>query len=205
MDIRYFSFIGENQAMGNFPLNNLRLMQSDLRHWETIDEMALFVKNGGFWTLDYLKEYSELNNLPRVSPLISITKFEDGECYLHDGNHRSVATWLGDRTYLREDEYVLTESTYDYYLEFAPHNNWYTPFDPRTHVRTPDFAKFKKSAKEFCEKFKIYPTETWSVGISNHAMAEPWLVKHEHEYMMPRDLNFLPELALLKNKVQSAK
>ena len=196
MDLRYFSFMGEKkESMGNFPLEKLHLMQTDLRHWDTIDEMALFVKNGGFWTLDYLKEYAELNNLSRVSPLISITKFEDGECYLHDGNHRCVSTWLGGRTHLREDEYVLTEWTYEYYTEFAPHNNWYTPFDPRTHARTPDFAEFKRAAKEFCQKHNV----------TNMMMFEPWLVKHEHEYMMDRELEYLPELAELKIKAQTTK
>lgn len=213
MDLRYFSFTEENkkeerinpgyftwmgekkESIGNFPLDRLRTMQSDLRHWDTIQEMAVFVRNGGFWTLDYLKEYSELNNLTRVSPLIAITKFEDGEYYLHDGHHRCVATWLGDRNFLREDEYVLTEWTYDYYTEFAPHNNWFTPFDPRTHVRTPDFAQFKKAAREFCLKHHV----------TNMMYAEPWLLKHEHEYMVPRELNFLPELANLKNNAQITK
>lgn len=204
MDLRYFSFIGEKEVE-MFPLKTLRLMQTDLRHWETIDEMALFVKKGGFWTEDYLKEYSELHNLSRVSPLISITKFEDGECYLHDGNHRCVATWLGGRKHLRPDEYVLSEATYDYYTEFAPHNNWFTPFDPRTHARKPDFAAFKKSAKEFCEKFHIFPTHSFSVGVSNEAMAEPWLLQHQHEYLMPRELEYLPELAEFKNRVQTTK
>ena len=192
----YFSFVGEvKESVGNFPLEKLRLMQSDLRHWDSMEEMSLFVKNGGFWTQDYLKEYSELNNLPSVSPLIAITKFEDGECYIHDGHHRCVATWLGERKFLREDEYILKEWTYDYYTEFAPHNNWFTPFDPRTHVRKPDFAAFKKAAREFCQKYLL-----------NHLMmAEPWLMKHQHEYLVPRELEFLPELASIKNTVQPTK
>jgi hypothetical protein len=181
--------------MSNFPvcrttgcldLNNLLVLQSDLRHWADIKSMCEYVQNGGFWTQQYMEEYSKINKLPRVSPIISISEFEDGKRFVHDGHHRCVATWLAGRMYLRPDEYNLLDWNYEEYLEIAPHNNWYTPFDPRIHVRTADFANFKKEARE---RFQTDPEA-----------ALKWLQESLDEFRTPRNINTVPELAkLFKN------
>ena len=169
-----------------YPLNTLRVMQADLRHWDHMKEMVAFVKGGGFWTQEYLEQYSREQKLPRVSPLIAISRFEDGLDFLHDGHHRCVATWMAGRDYLRSDEFVLSNWVYEDYLEIAPHNNWYTPFNPKTHVRTADFAKFKAEAKE---RFANDP----------HAAVD-WLYEHLQDFRTDRAIKYVPELAAIVSK-----
>lgn len=164
-----------------FPLSDLLVMQSDLRHWDDLKSMIAYVQKGGFWTPEYLSEYAKEKGLDRISPIIALSRFEDGSIFLHDGHHRCVATWLGGRDYLRSDEYTRSDWTYDDYLEIAPHNGWYTPFDPRTHVRTADFGAFKKEARI---RFNQDPME-----------AVDWLYEHMGDFRTPRTLSYLPELA----------
>jgi len=166
-----------------FPLKDLLVLQADLRHWTDVDSMIEHVKNGGFWTKEYLEEYSLLKKLPRVSPIIAISSFEDGVKFVHDGHHRCVATWLGGRDYLRSDEFLISEWKYEEYLEIAPHNNWYTPFNPKTHVRTPDFAEFKVQAKL---RFKDNPKE-----------AADWLYENLDEFRTVRTIDSVADLAKL--------
>lgn len=170
----------------HFPLKELRVMQDDLRHWDTMKEMVAFVKEGGFWTQEYLEKYSKKKKLPRVSPLIAISRFEDGVDFLHDGHHRCVATWLGGREFLIPDEYQITPWIYDDYLDIAPQNNWYTPFNPKTHVRTADFAKFKAEAKERFQK--------------DQKEAVDWLYDHLDDFRTVRTIKNVPELAAIINK-----
>lgn len=163
-------------------LSNLIVMQSDLRNWK-IEPLISHVKNGGFWTEDFLTEYSKKNNLTRVSPKIAISRFEDGLLFLHDGHHRCAATWLGGRDYLRDDEYSIVDWKYSEYLEIAPENNWFTPFDPRIHVRTADFSKFKREAKEKFEK--------------DFESAKIWLFQHFDDFRAERNIKYVPELAAI--------
>ena len=137
--------------MQNLLLKNLMVLQADLRHRNDIQTMAEYVKNGGYWTKECLEEYSKSQKLTRISPVIAISQFEDGLQFIHDGLHRSVSTWLGGRDYLRPDEFVLTNWKYEEYEEISPQNNWYTPFNPKIHLRVADLSVFKKEAKE---KFK---------------------------------------------------
>ena len=160
---------------------DLLIMQSDLRHTNDIKEMANYVANGGFWTKEFLKEYSLRNSLERVSPLISISRFEDGCLFVHDGNHRVCSVWLGGRSYLREDEYFITNWKYSDYLEISPQKNWFTPFNPKTHVRTADFFQFKKEAKQMFE--------------DDPENASLWLKNNYHRYRVERKINSIMELA----------
>jgi hypothetical protein len=161
-------------------LEDLFVMQDDLRHWSNLAEMVEYVQGGGFWTPTYLVEFAASKGL-KVSPIIQISHFEDDFHYLHDGHHRCVATWLGGRNYLREDEYRLKEWKYDQYLEISHANGWYTPFDPRLHVRTADFADFKRKAKE---RFLADPVK-----------AEKWVRDHGRCYRRDRTFGVVPELA----------
>ncbi len=113
--------------------------------------MIDFVKSGGFWTIEQLKRYATSTNTYCCFP-IQINEFEDGFKCLHDGHHRCVSTYLAGRDYLRRDEYQITCWTYREYLEINHENRWYTPFDPRTHLRTHDISDFKaKAYKLFCK------------------------------------------------------
>lgn len=164
-------------------LSNLLVMQSDLRHWDDIQSMIEYVKDGGFWTAEYLASYAKEKNLTRISPLISVSSFEDDSDFVHDGHHRCVATWLGGRDFLRDDEFNLSKWEYKDYLEIAPENNWYTPFNPKTHVRTADFAAFKKEARDRFQQD------------ANAAL--DWLYNNFQQFRTPRTIHTVPELAKL--------
>ena len=166
-------------------LSNLLVMQSNLRHTNDMSQMISYVANGGFWTQEFLNEYSLRNSLPRVSPLISVTRFEDGLCFIHDGNHRTCSVHLGGRDYLREDEYFITDWKYSDYMEVNPKKNWYTPFDPKTHVRIADFSDFKKEA---IVKFKL-----------DYKNAIDWLNENLYRFRTKRVIYTIKELA---NKLQ---
>ena len=128
-------------------IDALIVTQDGLRDWSVIDSMTLFVKNGGLWNEDSLKSHAESNS-KKNGPIISISKFEDGKLYVHDGHHRVCATLLAGREHLYESEYKLSEWKYYDYLELNISNNWFTPFDPRTHFRLNDFSNFKKIVKD---------------------------------------------------------
>lgn len=162
-------------------IDQLMVTHNHLRHKENLHEMVQYVANGGLWTAEFLKKFSESKGLSRVSPLIQLSRFEDGVVYLHDGHHRAVSTFLAGRYTLDPAEYQITEWTYPEYLEISHANGWYTPFDPRIHTRTPDFAKFKKQAKE---KFLIDPIE-----------AEKWILDNQNLYREPRKYKFVSEFA----------
>ena len=122
------------------------VMQDDLRHPAQIPEMINFVKQGGFWTQRVLTDYAEKNQLTRICPLKEIIEFPDKKYMTHDGHHRLVSIFLGGRDYIREDEFVIKNWTYEDYLEINFSNNWVTPFDPRIEIRLAEIGKFKKHA-----------------------------------------------------------
>jgi hypothetical protein len=170
-------------------LSNLLVMQSSLRHTNDMSQMISYVANGGFWTQEFLNEYSLRNSLPRVSPLISVTRFEDGLCFIHDGNHRTCSVYLGGRDYLREDEYFITDWKYSDYMEINPKKNWYTPFDPKVHARTADFFAFKAEAKLIFEKEP------------HNALS--WLENNYHKYRVKKQIHSVIELANeIKGKIK---
>ena len=160
-------------------IDQLIVTHNYLRHKEDLHEMIQYVADGGLWTAEFLKKYSKSKGLNRVSPLIQLSRFEDGAVYLHDGHHRVVSTLLAGRSILDSTEYQITEWTYPDYLEISHTNGWYTPFDPRSHTRIPDFTKFKKQAKE---RFLIDPVE-----------AEKWILNNQNLYCEPRKYKFIPE------------
>lgn len=174
-----------------FYLNNLKVMQADLRYWDQMPDMIAYVKSGGLWIQENLEQYSKQKKLARISPLITISEFEDNAHFLHDGHHRCVATWLAGRKFLYPQEFQMNSWLYDDYLEIAPHNNWYTPFNPKTHVRTADFAKFKIEAKE---RFSKDPIE-----------AVDWLYQHLEDFRTIRKINYVADLAafFIKQKEES--
>lgn len=168
---------------------DLFVSQTNLRHLSDLKSMINYVKSGGFWTPDHLQQFATQNNLTRISPIIQVSRFEDGKLFIHDGHHRGVATYLGERTYLRADEYKISDWKYENYLEINHGNGWYTPFDPRIHLRTPDFAKFKQLARE---KFSENP-ET----------AIQWILEHYDLFRQDRKIHGIYTIADLSEKFKS--
>jgi hypothetical protein len=128
-------------------IDNLIVTQHRLRYMSHIPAMVDFIENGGVWSLDVLERYAAIHHPGKVSPLIQISQFEDGECYIHDGHHRIVTMYLGGRHMLHPEEYKVTQWTYDQYLEINVQAGWFTPFDPRTHCRKEDLALYKIAMK----------------------------------------------------------
>ncbi len=127
-------------------LEDVWITQEALRKCCQLERMIEFVRGGGFWTRAALNDWSRNHGMPEKTPLIQVSRFEDGKRFWHDGHHRIVATYAGGRDFLREDEYEIADWTYALYLqndEEALENHWYTPFDPRTEVRLEDFNGFK--------------------------------------------------------------
>lgn len=127
---------------------SLIVTQHELRYLDHIPQMVEFVKQEGVWNRKTLVDYASRYHPGRISPLIQISRFPDGQDFIHDGHHRLVTTWIGGRKVIFPEEYEVTEWTYDLYLEINLAVGWVTPFDPRTHCRKPDLHDFKKLVKE---------------------------------------------------------
>jgi len=150
--------------------------QSSLRNINQIHDMVDFVNSGGFWTQDELIKYSKVSGNPCCG-LIQIHKLDDSFSVLHDGHHRMVATFLSKRDYLREDEYEIKSWPYldpekkTGYLDINHENGWYTPFDPRTHLRVADIKEFKQLARIMFE--------------SNPERAIQWIEENSSKFRTP--------------------
>lgn len=162
-------------------IDKLIVTHNHLRHEDDLVKMIPYVKNGGLWTKEHLEEFSRKMGFSRISPLIQLSRFEDNQIFIHDGHHRLISTYLAGRDILYPEEYVISNWKYSDYLEINHKNGWYTPFDPRTHTRTPDFAQFKKLARE---KFVDNPKE-----------AEQWILENQNMYREKRKYLFVPEMA----------
>jgi hypothetical protein len=163
-------------------LHRLLVTQDSLRKSCQIDMMVEHVRSDGFWTRDVLDAWAEANHIPRSSPLIQITEFEDdGRQYVHDGHHRLCATFLGGRFQLRDDEYELTRCPYAHYLEYNPEGGWFTPFDPRTEVRVADFSGYKQQAL--------------ALHRQDRASGERFARENHGRYAVPRTVHTVRDLA----------
>lgn len=116
--------------------------------------------------LEYIESGGKFNKESIEGPLICFTKFEDGKLFIRDGLHRLCAVQIGRRYppsgfeefTLEPDEYMIEEMTYSMFLEINLDKGFYTPFDPRTHVRKPDFSDFKNKVLQLLSDKKD-PTE----------------------------------------------
>ena len=127
---------------------SLIVTQHELRYLGQIPQMVEFIRQKGVWNKEALTEHARFYHPGRISPLIQISRFPDGQDFIHDGHHRIATTWLGGRKVIYPEEYEVTEWTYELYLEINLSVGWVTPFDPRTHVRKPELHAFKKLVKE---------------------------------------------------------
>jgi hypothetical protein len=168
-------------------LSDLIVMQQELRYPECLPQMIDHVKDGGLWDRAYLSSFAKANNL-RQSPLIQISRFPDGLLFLHDGHHRSVASFLGGRKEYYPEEYQIKNWTYDQYSSINFDIGFVTPFDPRTQVRKADLASFKKKIKTLAAENQEYAREiVW--------LASKGLCEARDIYWEPRKIKTIAELA----------
>lgn len=125
--------------------------QGALRNWEQVGRMTDFVASRGVFDRKSLDTYAAEWGL-RLSPLIQVSRFEDGQMFLHDGHHRVYSIWKGGRLVLIECEFEVTDWTYAQYLEVNASQGWYTPFDPRSEVRLPDFRSWKMEVEAYLDR-----------------------------------------------------
>jgi hypothetical protein len=134
---------------GLLQLDMLGIMHDEIRHKHQVVTMSWLVRDGLFWTRDVLRAHADKHHTP-VPRLIAIAHFPDGRMMIRDGHHRCLATYLGGRSCLRHDEYIVETYTYEMYAEINFEAGFVTPFDPRTEVRVPDFTAFRQ------EVFRLY-------------------------------------------------
>jgi hypothetical protein len=120
-------------------IRDLAVTQDGFRDEGQIDQMVKFVSDGGIFTKEALLAHG------KTDYLIKISRFPDGRLFIHDGHHRIAAIYLGGRKWIREDEFVIKDWTYEDYrtvnLDCTP--PWITPFDPRFQIRIMDYSDFK--------------------------------------------------------------
>jgi len=131
-------------------IQQLKIIQDELRNPKDIIPMAKFVVGGGIFCLGHLAEY--LDVLPSEDLLIELVRFPDGEVYVHDGHHRAVAIYLAGRKFLHEDEYYLVERSYEDYQDIVFMRNGYyfgyvTPFNVKSEARFGDISAWKHRVK----------------------------------------------------------
>lgn len=156
-------------------INNLIVTQNGLRNLEQVKSMIYFVRDDGIFDRHVIK-----------NKLIAINVFEDGKHYIHDGHHRVAAVYLsGKRDHLYQEEYFITHLPYIRYIEANFDNNWYTPFDPRTHLRLLDFFDFKNNV----------------IALANDCRekAIEYIAANSSEYLVPRS-NIYHIKEILANK-----
>jgi hypothetical protein len=100
---------------------------------------------------------------------------------VHDGHHRLVATYLAGRAFLDPAEYRVTPWTFTDYLAVNFAAGWVTPFDPRTQVRTADFAVWKRQVLEAAQR--------------DRDEAEQMIRTQSESYRMPRRYAGVGDLA----------
>lgn len=173
-------------------INRLFVTQHKLRYLDQLSQMVQFIREEGIWNEVALFEHARLYHPGRVSPLIQISRFPDGQDYIHDGHHRIITTWLGGRSFLVSEEYEITKWTYEEYLEVNLPKGWMTPFDPRTHCRRPDLHEFKNSVRSMIGR----EFEAWGMGASIlPTKIEKYIRENLDSYCEPRLFNTVGEMA----------
>jgi hypothetical protein len=145
----------------------LKVTQPNIRNVEYLRELINYVEGGGIFSQRFCEEHTVQ---ARDSQLISIDQFPDDQFFLRNGHHRVLAMRYAGRWFLNEYEYVITKRpSYEMFSEVNLAVGWVTPFDPRTHLRLPDFMEFKKKVLAMPEK-----------------KALKYIKEHPEEYKMPR-------------------
>lgn len=153
---------------GPLPIRRIQPIQSGVRDPERMFRLAGAVEAGyGF----------------RAEP-VSLSRFEDGQIYCHNGHHRVAACAVAGREELREGEYALEDWTYAQYQEINWEVNWTTPFDPRLETRAADLTPFRTALAFVVER-------------AGRAAAEAFIWRHTRLYKLPRVVTTFVELVAL--------
>jgi len=174
-------------------LKQLIVTQDELRNEQQICQMTEFVRNGGMFNQRSLALFAEEHGTD-PSPLIKINKFEDGQLFIHDGHHRILSIYLGNRDHLLPEEYVVTRKSYQDYLDIVFEKNeqwigWMTPHDVRTELRLPDIHEFKELVlREF--------------RANGEQAAHDLIVANRNQFVKPRQVRYVHELSAAKRLKQ---
>jgi len=146
-------------------IDDLIVTQETLTEVKQLQEMVDFVKANGFFTKEEIASYNANNegSVKRGSfkgvsehpKLISITEFEDGSRFVHDGHHRLSSIHIGGRDFLREDEFNVYKMCYQDYDTINFDKKFVTPFVPSHEIRLADFSDFKNIAVKLIKENKI--------------------------------------------------
>ena len=127
---------------------------------------------------------------------ITLVRFEDNKIYIRDGHRRLCAAVIAGANKLFDCEFRIEESTYDRYKEAHYETGWFTPFDPRTHCRLPDFFDFKTKAESLYEQAR---NEVMGLPMGFPVNADfkklnSYVKRSFSKYCEPRTVNFLGQL-----------
>lgn len=156
-------------------IDNLIITQDGIRESEPLNEMIRFVKRGGFFTQGAIKVFGGRDQKP-----IIISQLPDGQDYIHNGHHRVLAVYLGGRVYIRDDEYALEPRTYEEYLTPNLGRGFVTPFDPRRHMRIPDFSAFKQEIMRLMFDSSRHMPVNQYIELNAYRYRVPRVAKHIH-------------------------
>lgn len=121
---------------------------------------------------------------------IALIRFEDGHLYIRDG-HRRLSSAVLVKADLLDVEYKIEDSTYERYMESHYNIGWFTPFDPRSHCRLPDFFDFKDEA-EFLHRRAM--NEVDFLLPPSFTELDKFIKDNFHRYCEPREVHTLGEL-----------
>lgn len=178
-------------------LSELTITQEEVRHKDQTCAMVDFVRGGGFYSYEQLDGYAAEHGLPKVSPLIQISRFEDGMQFIHDGHHRLLSIHLGGRDFIHENEYEVTEWVYQDYLDIVLYKvdkwvGWVTPHDPREEIRLPELKDYKKQVQEVVEKAEYdYESEPQPVV--------DFIKANRHQFAKPRGISRIDEMSFVQD------
>ena len=153
----------------SIPINDLTPTQAGLRNRQRAIDIGEKIEAG--------------TKLERRSP-IAITRFEDNRLFVHDGHHYIVGLIFGGRDTLENDEFKVTDWTYEQYREVNWNDGFITPFNPNTEMKVADLARFRTAVQFIRER-------------NGDEAAEDFIRTHGYLYLVPRRLKEFWELAAL--------
>ena len=151
-----------------------------------IRAMKEFVQKGGIWRTDVFQSdaYTRHGIEGILSPLIALTRFEDGTLLIQNGHHRCRAT-REIRPYLYDDEYLISERIIGGYQEINFARTFVTPFDPLTEIRLVDFLHYKK--------------KVLAMAALDPIQAITYIQAHPEEYKKKRTIHRVMQLQLIED------
>ncbi len=167
-------------------IDKLLVSQESIDH-KKIQSMKEHLETGGIWSVERLLSYSENQSLTRHghegirSPLIAITRFEDGTLMVQNGHHRVRAT-REFREFLYDEEYIISDWQTHEYLQINFERTYVTPYDPRTHIRLLDFGDYKRKVLE--------------LAAIDQEMAIEYIRAHTADYCKEREIHKVMDMEI---------